>query len=111
MQNETSVSGASHRRGWLADPMHRAVHALGITQITAWGVSYYCLGVLANPIVTLAPAFARRSRRGGRLVLSGILYAQADAVIAAYARWFNIRVCESEEGWVALEGARTGSSA
>lgn len=32
------------------DPMHRAVHALGITQITAWGTSYYCLGVLAAPI-------------------------------------------------------------
>jgi MFS family permease len=28
----------------------RAVVALGITQITAWGTSYYCLGVLAGPI-------------------------------------------------------------
>jgi len=28
-----------------------AVNALGITQITAWGTSYYCLGVLAKPIV------------------------------------------------------------
>jgi MFS family permease len=28
-----------------------AVNALGITQITAWGTSYYCLGVLAQPIV------------------------------------------------------------
>ena len=27
-----------------------AVAALGITQITAWGTSYYCLGVLAGPI-------------------------------------------------------------
>ncbi len=30
--------------------MWRAVCALGITQITAWGTSYYCLGVLAGPI-------------------------------------------------------------
>jgi MFS family permease len=30
--------------------MVRAVLALGITQITAWGTSYYCLGVLAGPI-------------------------------------------------------------
>jgi MFS family permease len=30
--------------------MVRAVLALGITQITAWGTSYYCLGVLASPI-------------------------------------------------------------
>ena len=28
-----------------------AVNALGVTQITAWGTSYYCLGVLAKPIV------------------------------------------------------------
>jgi MFS family permease len=28
----------------------RPVLALGITQITAWGTSYYCLGVLAGPI-------------------------------------------------------------
>ena len=28
-----------------------AVNALGLTQITAWGTSYYCLGVLAKPIV------------------------------------------------------------
>jgi hypothetical protein len=38
------------RPGRLADPMVRAVLALGVTQITAWGTSYYCLGVLAGPI-------------------------------------------------------------
>jgi predicted MFS family arabinose efflux permease len=32
------------------DPMVIAVNALGLTQITAWGTSYYCLGVLAKPI-------------------------------------------------------------
>ena len=30
--------------------MFVSVCALGITQITAWGTSYYCLGVLAGPI-------------------------------------------------------------
>jgi hypothetical protein len=33
------------------DPTVVAVNALGITQITAWGTSFYCLGVLAKPIV------------------------------------------------------------
>ena len=33
------------------DPLHFAVTTLGIAQITVWGTSYYCLGVLANPIV------------------------------------------------------------
>jgi ribosomal protein L11 methyltransferase len=65
--------------------------------------------ILANPIMSLAPTFAKRLRRGGRVVLSGILDAQADAVIDAYQRWFNIRVCESEDGWVALAGTRTAT--
>jgi hypothetical protein len=30
--------------------MMGAVLALGLTQITAWGTSYYCRGVLADPI-------------------------------------------------------------
>jgi hypothetical protein len=33
------------------DPMVVAINALGVTQITAWGTSFYCLGVLAKPIV------------------------------------------------------------
>jgi MFS family permease len=46
-------AGPIRRAGWrarLADPMMGSVLALGITQITAWGTSYYCLGVLAGPI-------------------------------------------------------------
>jgi len=35
----------SHR-----DPLLLAVCALGVSQITVWGTSYYCLGVLASPI-------------------------------------------------------------
>jgi predicted MFS family arabinose efflux permease len=34
------------------DPLLFAVTALGLAQITAWGTSYYCLGVLAGPIAT-----------------------------------------------------------
>jgi hypothetical protein len=34
------------------DPFLFAVCALGIAQITAWGTSYYCLGILAGPIAT-----------------------------------------------------------
>ena len=39
-------------RRWWADPFVLSVNALGLTQITAWGTSYYCLGVLAKPIVS-----------------------------------------------------------
>ena len=48
-EQHDAIKRPSHR--WRTDPMVIAVNALGITQITAWGTSYYCLGVLAKPIV------------------------------------------------------------
>ncbi|MBM3368724.1 MAG: MFS transporter, partial [Betaproteobacteria bacterium] len=35
----------------MRDPLPFAVTALGLGQITAWGTAYYCLGVLAKPVV------------------------------------------------------------
>ena len=46
----TELNSRAAWRARLTDPMLAAVVALGITQITAWGTSYYCLGVLAGPI-------------------------------------------------------------
>ncbi len=62
--------------------------------------------ILANPLTLLAPALAMRVRPGGRIILSGILEAQAAAVAAAYARWFNIGRCDVRDGWVLLAGER-----
>jgi ribosomal protein L11 methyltransferase len=64
--------------------------------------------ILANPLQILAPALAARVKRDGRILLSGILEAQADALLAEYRRWFNIGVCESDDGWVTLAGTRRG---
>lgn len=50
-QDSTSIAPKRFSLGAiLRDPMHIAVHSLGITQITAWGTSYYFLGVLAKPM-------------------------------------------------------------
>jgi ribosomal protein L11 methyltransferase len=62
--------------------------------------------ILANPLQLVAPLLAAHVRAGGHIVLSGILEAQAAAVVAAYAQWFTIGVWKSEEGWVALAGSR-----
>lgn len=64
--------------------------------------------ILANALQILAPALAARVKSGGRILLSGILETQADALIAEYRRWFNIGVCESDDGWVTLAGTSRG---
>jgi ribosomal protein L11 methyltransferase len=67
--------------------------------------------ILANPLVLLAPALGRRVRASGRIVLSGILETQADAVMTAYRRWFKIDVCERDDGWIVLVGVRRDEGA
>lgn len=75
------------------------------------GFDVVAANILANPLIALAPALSRHVRPGGRIVLSGILNAQADAVMTVYDRWFTIGVCERDDGWCALAGTRTGSAA
>lgn len=62
--------------------------------------------ILAGPLCTLAPRFAQLLRPGGRLVLSGVLEAQAGEVARAHAPWFDIGEYEARDGWAALAGAR-----
>jgi ribosomal protein L11 methyltransferase len=60
--------------------------------------------ILANPLVLLAPLLARATRRGGRVVLSGVLEHQAGEVEDAYRAWFHMHPVERDDGWVLLTG-------
>ena len=63
--------------------------------------------ILANPLILLAPLLAGCLGNGGRIALSGILEAQAEEVMAAYAPWFAMRVADNDQGWALLEGLRS----
>ncbi len=60
--------------------------------------------ILTNPLMLLAPLLTARVKPGGRLALSGVLEAQANQVIAAYAPFLSLHVGAVHEGWVRLEG-------
>lgn len=62
--------------------------------------------ILAGPLESLAPTFAARVRAGGRLVLSGILRNQAEAVATTYAPWFDIGPVVVRDDWARLDGVR-----
>ena len=62
--------------------------------------------ILSGPLRVLAPLLAGLTRRGGRLVLSGILEVQAVELIRIYEQWFEMRPAQIREGWVRLEGIR-----
>ncbi|MFZ2628379.1 MAG: 50S ribosomal protein L11 methyltransferase [Rugosibacter sp.] len=60
--------------------------------------------ILTNPLCVLALLLARRVAPGGRLALSGVLAAQAQQVIDAYAPFIALHVGAAHDGWVRLEG-------
>ena len=60
--------------------------------------------ILTNPLCVLAPLLAARVARGGHIALSGVLAAQAERVIAAYAPLIALHVGAERDGWVRLEG-------
>jgi ribosomal protein L11 methyltransferase len=62
--------------------------------------------ILTNPLKALMPLLAARVRPGGRIVLSGILAAQAEEVMAVYAAAFAMLRAGEAEGWVLLTGVR-----
>ncbi|MCW5605450.1 MAG: 50S ribosomal protein L11 methyltransferase [Burkholderiales bacterium] len=62
--------------------------------------------ILSNPLRVLAPLLARLTEPRGRVVLAGILDAQAGEVRDAYVQWFEMDTTEYEDGWVLLSGIR-----
>jgi ribosomal protein L11 methyltransferase len=62
--------------------------------------------ILAAPLSALASRFAELVRPGGRIVLAGLIEAQASDVTGAYTAWFDMRRFAVRDDWVGLEGAR-----
>ena len=62
--------------------------------------------ILANPLKLLAPLLAQATRRGGDIVLSGILTGQAREVVEVYLQWFGMRKADEDSGWVCLAGTK-----
>lgn len=62
--------------------------------------------ILTNPLCVLAPLLVGRVAPGGRLALSGVLEAQAEQVIEAYAPFIGIEVEAVRDGWALLTGGR-----
>jgi len=62
--------------------------------------------ILTNPLIALAPQFAKLLKDNAYIVLSGILEHQEQEIIQAYAPWFNICNVNKVEQWLCIEARR-----
>jgi len=64
--------------------------------------------ILAEPLMELAPLFTKLVKKGGRLLLAGLLVEQIKPVTAYYARDFPLST-RMREGWALVIGTKTRS--
>jgi ribosomal protein L11 methyltransferase len=84
------------------------IRTFGPGEFAAAGVSAFdliCANILAAPLQTLAGRFRDLLAPGGRIVLSGLLPEQCEAVQAAYADAFTAFEIESQEGWARISAS------
>ena len=59
--------------------------------------------ILIDPLIQLAPTFARYLKPHGMIILSGLLTSQLDLLKAAYAPWFSFEMApEIKDDWVCI---------
>ncbi len=84
--------------------IHASAEDLAEVVRTQGGADLVLANILAGPLCELAPQLVAMLKPGGRLVLAGLLDAQADEVIAGYAPALHLTAWRSLEGWTCLVG-------
>ncbi len=62
--------------------------------------------ILLNPLIELAPTFSDCITEEGIVVISGILEAQIQPLLAEYSRWFKVVDTAIQEGWARISFSR-----
>lgn len=78
-------------------------------QLSSDPVHLIVANIVSHTLCELAPELERRQRAHGELVLSGILWHQAEAVEAAFAPWYDTTVWKRRGDWVLVHGRCRGS--
>ena len=62
--------------------------------------------ILSGPLAELSMMLASHTKKGGDIVLSGILREQAKPLIKSYSQYFKMDAPVFEEDWVLLHGIK-----
>ena len=75
-------------------------------QFTPFQADIVLANILAKPLIDMAEQICALVVSGGQLVLSGILYEQAESVINAYQHQITFSPLVQQEDWIRLEGIK-----
>jgi ribosomal protein L11 methyltransferase len=99
-QNAVAAAQVNARRNGVVGEFVESCSSLTLT------ADVVVANILPKTLKLLAPLLVDRCRRGGHVVLSGILVDQARDVEKSYAPWIAFASPEEEDGWVCLSGVK-----
>ena len=67
---------------------------------------YFIANILSGPLIELEPRFAQMTHAGSRLLLSGILDTQTDAILETYSQHFELDRVMVQDQWCRVSGVR-----
>ncbi len=79
---------------------------IGLPDVEPEPADWLIANILSGALVELEPRFRRLTRPGGRLLLSGILPEQAEAVSRAYSAHFDLDAVTIDSDWCRISGRR-----
>ena len=89
-----------------ANQVQGQVHVVDTDAALPLAADILMANILCGPLCELAPRFAALTAPGGKIVLAGLLEAQAAEVTHAHTPWFDIAPFATRDGWTALTGTR-----
>jgi ribosomal protein L11 methyltransferase len=75
-------------------------------QFTPLQADIVLANILAKPLIDMSEQICALLVSGGQLVLSGILYEQAESVISAYQSHITFNPLVQQEDWIRLDGIK-----
>lgn len=86
--------------------MNHVMLNIGLPEMAQGEYDVVLANILATPLKLLAPLLCAHVKKGGALVLAGILDWQAKELEEAYAPWLKLTISNSKDGWILMTGIK-----
>ena len=110
IDNDPQAVTASHdnavRNGVSAPQFSASLPDTAALESWRGSADWVVANILAGPLIELAPTLTALMAPQSRLLLAGLLEAQAEQIIAAYAPSVTLAIADQQEEWVLLAGER-----
>ena len=82
------------------------IHCYLPEQFTPFQADIVLANILAKPLIEMSEHICALVKTGGQLVLSGILFEQAEDVINTYQKYIIFNPLVQQEDWIRLDGVK-----